>query len=111
MNGMRGIDRAAEPVAGGLEADSEPEGPGERVRRLKVDRDGVVTAAMGPLVRGVGEGVTDALASHGWVGGRRSDVGLAARTEPWRWRGELDREQPNVVVSAAREEVHGAVVE
>lgn len=94
-----------------MEAESEPEGPGERVGRLEVDGDGVVAGAVGPLVGGVGEGVTDALAAHGWVGGGGSDVGLAVRAEPRRWRGELDREQANVVVLAAGKEVHGAVVE
>ena len=72
------VDEAEDAVSGRGEAGVQPEGPGQRVSGVEIDRDPLVVMVMGPGERGVDERVPDALAARGGQRGGGADAGLAA---------------------------------
>ena len=65
-----------------MKAGVEPEGPGQRVSGVEIDRDPLVAVIMCPGERSVDERVPDALPARGGQGGGGADVGLAIGAQP-----------------------------
>ena len=71
------VDETEDAVSGWVEAGVEPEGPGQRVSGVEIDRDPLVAMGMCPGERGVDECVPDALPARAGQGCGGADVGLA----------------------------------
>jgi hypothetical protein len=76
------VDEAQDAVSGRAEAGVQPEGPGQQVGGVEIDRDPLVAVVMGPGERGVDERVPGALAACARQRGGGADVGLAVGAQP-----------------------------
>jgi hypothetical protein len=76
------VDEPEDTVSGRVEAVVEPEGPGQRVGGVGVDRDRLVAVVMGLGESGVDERMPDAFPACAGQGGGGADVGLTVGAQP-----------------------------